>query len=99
MNFYEPYDEYQIPVSVVKAHINEAPTVELEPRKQGKWIWKDRHINRVYKVTGITVTGQYDTVKVHDEHNEFRNYCSICGKLGDDMFMNYCPNCGAKMEK
>ena len=25
-------------------------------------------------------------------------YCGECGKRLDDTFMNFCPNCGAKMD-
>ena len=27
------------------------------------------------------------------------DYCSECGKRLDDIFQNYCPNCGALMEE
>ena len=34
---------------------------------------------------------------VIDEYNH-EDYCSICGKRLCSRFINYCPNCGAKMD-
>ena len=99
MKFYEPYDEnFSVFLDVVKEHIRNAPTIDPESlRIKGKWLWKDRQVNKNYKVTGWTEMGDIETVSVHDDYIESRNYCSVCGKLGDDTFMNYCPNCGADM--
>ena len=69
-----------------------------QPRKKGKWIWKDREVNRYRKETGTTEYGEVITIMVHDNYLQKINYCPVCGKRGDDTFMNYCPNCGAEMD-
>lgn len=68
-------------------------------RPQGEWIWKERHINRNYIVKGTDSMGEPAEVYVHEDRIEKRNYCSECGKLGDDIWLNYCPHCGAYMRK
>ena len=56
--------------------IDEAPTIDAEPVKHGKWI------------------GYAGTIG---------NECSVCGKwidvLQGTVEMNYCPNCGARMDR
>jgi len=81
---------------LVKAHkiIASLPSAQ----RKGKWIWKDREVNRYRKETGTTEYGEVITIMVHDNYLQKINYCPVCGKRGDDTFMNYCPNCGARME-
>lgn len=56
--------------------INNAPTIDAEPVRHGKWI------------------GYAGTIG---------NECSVCGKWIDVLQgtaeMNYCPHCGARMDK
>lgn len=79
------------------AEINYAEPVEPEKPK-GKWMWKERNKGGIDYITGIdTETGEKRTIQVDNRHIEKRNYCSLCGMIGDDAFMNYCPNCGADM--
>lgn len=56
--------------------IDEAPTINAEPVRHGKWI------------------GYAGTIG---------NECSVCGKWIDVLQgtseMNYCPNCGARMDE
>lgn len=65
--------------------------------KTGEWIWKDRHINRIRLVNGLTVSNEEVVIRVHEDYIEQRPYCSECGKWNDSDFLSYCPNCGAKM--
>ena len=51
------------------AIIKNAPTIEAEPVKTGKWIWKGHYL-----------------------------VCSECGYDDGDR-TNYCPKCGARMER
>lgn len=76
--------------------LNDLPSAQ--PRKKGKWVWKDREVNRYRKETGTTEYGEVITIMVHDNYLQKINYCPVCGKRGDDTFMNYCPSCGAKMD-
>lgn len=66
-------------------------------RKKGKWIWKTRQLNSNYHVEGIAENGDKEKVYVHRGGKVAFNYCSECGKRGDDTFLNFCPNCGADM--
>lgn len=76
--------------------LNDLPSAQ--PRKKGKWVWKDREVNRYRKETGTTEYGEVITIMVHDNYLQKINYCPVCGKRGYDTFMNYCPSCGAKMD-
>lgn len=82
----------------VKAMLECLPSVQ---QKTGHWIWKKRrrtHNNTVERtVKSIHGVESKEPVIIHDEWTEDVNYCSACGKRGDDTFFNYCPNCGAKM--
>ncbi len=50
-------------------------------------------------VTVIAQNGEKVYGKLHDKiENNPVGYCSVCNKRLDDTFMNYCPNCGAKMD-
>lgn len=63
--------------SGVIMQIDEAPTIEAEPVRHGRWV----HAKTYYE---------------SDECN-----CSLCGQLLTTRIgerMNYCPNCGAKMD-
>ena len=77
------------------------PSATVEPeRPKGKWVWKERNKGAIDYVTGKdTETGETRTIQVDSRHVVKRNYCSLCGKIGDDTFMNYCPNCGADMRE
>ena len=80
----------------IRDALEELPSAQ--PQKKGKWIWKDREVNRYRKETGTTEYGEVITIMVHDNYLQKINYCPVCGKRGDDTFMNYCPNCGAEMK-
>ena len=65
--------------------IADAPTIEAEPIKHGRW----EH----YK-TEIT-----DDDIMGGEHEFKRFRCSICGyDVGGNSEFHYCPKCGAKMD-
>lgn len=63
----------------VMSNIEDAPTIEAEPRKHGRWI------NIKVSTTG-----------------ESSAECSECGAIVHTTFtstVNYCPNCGARMDE
>lgn len=59
-------------------------TIEVEPVKHGKW--ENKH--QTFTVDNMTLTGTYPT-------------CGLCdfAEIGMAKNTNYCPNCGAKMDK
>ena len=67
--------------------------------KRGKWIKKHRHYGGFRDYTGFDAMGEQHTITV-DERTEYDDlYCSECGARSADNFLNFCSNCGAKMEE
>lgn len=66
--------------------------------KRGKWIWKERHRNSYRIVNGTDRYFKEGDLQIHEEYKEKVNYCSVCGKQGHEVFLNFCPNCGARMD-
>ena len=98
---YEICDKYVAPnesfpeVDGCKCFKAKADVVEV---RHSRIKWVNRPISAQY----ATVTDEYGEKhygKVHDfiENNPV-GYCGECGKRLDDTFMNFCPNCGAKMD-
>ena len=79
----------------IELALNDLPSAQ----RKGKWIWRNREVNRYRKETGTTEYGEVITIMVHDNYLQKINYCPVCGKRGDDTFMNYCPNCGEDMRE
>lgn len=90
-----PYDTQDLLKFI--SRIQEQPTVDAQPIRYGKWVWKDRHRNSFRVVTGRNEHFEKTSVVHHEEYTEQVNYCSLCGAKGDDTWMKFCPNCGAKM--
>lgn len=77
--------------------IETLPAADVQPVKRGHWIWKERHRNSLRVVKGIDRYGKEGDLQIHEEYKEKVNYCSECGKQGDEVSLNFCPNCGADM--
>lgn len=71
---------------------------DVQPVKHGRWIWKERHRNSYQIVKGIDECGKEGSLQIHEEYKEQINYCSECGKQGHEIFLNFCPNCGARKD-
>ena len=73
--------------------------IEAGYRKQsvGEWITKHRHRGGFRTVTVVDSFGEKHTGTVDDRWECDDLYCSVCGKIAHDAFLNYCANCGAKM--
>lgn len=85
---------------VVEETIMEAPTIEPDSlRPKGRWEWKHRRRGGFRKRKGITYTGEELEVTIDDRYEIDDPYCSVCGKFNESVFLNYCPSCGAQMEK
>lgn len=90
--------DYRIPLKRARASIAKTPTADVEPVRHGRWTKKRRHRGGIRRYTGIDDMGEQHTITV-DEQAEYDDlYCSECGKQSADNFLNYCPNCGAKMD-
>ena len=68
------------------------------PVRRGRWVLKHRHTGGFHRYTGLDEMGEQHTI-ILDERAEYDDlYCSECGKQSADNFLNFCPNCGAKMD-
>ena len=68
----------------VLAMLDEAPTIDAEPVRHGRWISEKCN----HKPCRIKNPEKWVTYK-----------CSVCGYSNGRKQSNYCPNCGAKMDK
>lgn len=79
--------------------INRQPTIDPESlRPIGRWDWKHRHKGGFRKYTGVDAFGETHTITVDERFECDEPYCPKCGKWNESTYLNYCPNCGAKME-
>lgn len=79
--------------------ISNAPTIDPESlRPVGRWDWKHRHKGGFHKYTGVDAFGETHTITVDERFECDEPYCPKCGKWNESTYLNYCPNCGAKME-
>ncbi len=72
-------------------------TIEVEPVKHGKW--ENKH--QTFTVDNMTLTGTYPTCGLCD-FAEIVPVSALKDKnmeIGMAKNTNYCPNCGAKMDK
>lgn len=72
-------------VGFAKQILNDAPTVEAEPVRRGKW-----------KIGELEIIGD----DIYGGEFELQHeICSVCGHDNMAWSSNYCPNCGAKMDE
>lgn len=67
-------------------------------QSEGEWVKKHRHRGGFRTVTVTDSFGEKHTGAVDDRYEYDELYCSVCGKIAHDAFLNYCANCGAKMK-
>ena len=67
-------------------------------QSEGEWITRHRHRGGFRTVTVTDSLGEKHTGTVDDRWECDDLYCSVCGKISHDAFLNYCANCGAKMK-
>lgn len=77
----------------------DAPAADVAPVKHGNWVYKMRELIRYEDVTGTDPLGGTQTVTVKTHVRGPVPYCSLCDALAADSFLDYCPRCGAKMDK
>ncbi len=99
-----------LPKSLLFDHLKKVievfPTRDFAPVKHGHIVWKEYHkggIRRkkcLQEVNSIYIEQQMPCkhIAIIDERYLSKDpYCSECGKLLGE-FLNYCGNCGAKMD-
>lgn len=66
--------------------------------KQGEWVWKHRHHGGLKTAKGKCECGRDVYAQIDERYETDDPYCPFCGVINDSIHLNYCPNCGAKME-
>ena len=96
---YECQEEGNRPIDTFEEWIADA-VLKNGYRKQseGEWITKHRHRGGFRTVTVTDSFGNTHTGMLDDRWECDDLYCSVCGKISHDAFLNYCANCGAKMK-
>lgn len=85
-------------VEWVRKTVHSISTIDPESlRPKGRWVWKHRHRGGFHKYTGKDAFGETHTITVDERFECDEPYCPKCGKWNESMYLNYCPNCGAKM--
>lgn len=67
-------------------------------QSEGEWITKRRHRGGFRTVYVVDRLGEKHMGTLDDRWECNDLYCSVCGKISHDAFLNYCANCGAKMK-
>lgn len=78
--------------------IDNAPAADVVEVRHGQWEWKKRRKGGFRKYTGIDSMGETHTVTVDERHEINDPFCPYCGKINDSIWLNFCPNCGEKMD-
>ena len=91
---------------IVCDYIDRIPAADVAPVKHGHIVWKEYHkggIRRrkcLQEIKSVYIEQQMPCkhIAIIDERYLSKDpYCSECGKLLGE-FLNYCGNCGAKMD-
>lgn len=78
--------------------IQDAPTADVAEVVRGKWIYKKRFRGEVKTYEGEDEFGEKHRITVDERREVEEPFCPVCGKLSTADVLNYCPNCGAKLD-
>lgn len=80
--------------------IQEMPAADVTPVVHGIPVRKNRESREVVYLQAGEENGEILYKRyVYVDKTDWVEYCSACGKRLCSRFNNYCPNCGAKMDK
>lgn len=80
--------------------IEQAPAADVAPVVHGVPVIKNRESREVVYLQAGEENGEILYKRyVYVDKTDWVEYCSVCGKRLCSRFNNYCPNCGAKMDK
>lgn len=85
---------YQDAINTVTAF----PAADVAPVRHGRWIYKHRHRGGFRIHEGFDEFGEMHRITVDERIELDEPYCSECGKWNESIYLDYCPNCGAKMD-
>ena len=78
--------------------ISDISGADVAPVVYGRWVYKHRHRGGIHIYEGKDEMGETHRISVDERYEVDDPYCSECGKLNESVWLNYCPNCGAKMD-
>ena len=78
--------------------LEDAPTIDAVPMRHGEWVWKHRHHGGFKTAKGKCECGRDVYAQIDERYESDDPYCPFCGVMNDSIFLNYCPNCRARMD-
>lgn len=93
-----PLPDWATTDEALKERATEAWNRRTDPVVHGRWIYKHRHRGGIRIYEGKDEMGETRRISVDERYEIDDPYCSECGKLNESVWLNYCPNCGAKMD-
>lgn len=87
-----------VPIQRLKELAAAEKTGDIDIVRHGHWIFKHKVRGGIRYRTGEDSWGNVHTIQCDDRYPTDDPYCSECHKLNDGSSLDWCPNCGAKME-
>lgn len=95
------YQNLKLSSQEIEAIVEEIPAADVAPVVHGIPMLRYRPERFVrYEACGSNENGKTVYLKrVFVDEKSYAMYCPACGKRLCSRFKNFCPNCGAKMDK
>lgn len=88
-----------VPIQRLKELAVAEKSGEIETLRHGHWMYKYKVRDGIQHHTGEDIWGNVYTIQCDERYEINEPYCSECHKLNDGSSLDWCPNCGAKMDK